>query len=97
MNCSNCEYWTQPEDTDIPSKFDHICGHPAVGGDYNKVSKEHATDGANSYSTIATGPDFGCVHFKQKTYLGRGGKLYLDGEYIGYTDGPADISIEEDT
>ncbi len=70
--CKNCQYWTA-----IPNQSDGICSkgfmteHVWIDDLYpDKAGVE--IDGAGTYDGVRiaqfwTGPEFGCVHFAQRT------------------------------
>ena len=75
MNCKDCRHWApnvvRNDDEPVgvgPSrpKDGHPCQHPKIGGSYSD-NEHHASDAANSYETIITGPMFGCIHFEALT------------------------------
>lgn len=70
--CQHCRHWgkstTQEADeilTSFPGGPHHQpCMHPSVGGGSYNDAAHKALDGVDSYTTISTGPSFGCVHFE---------------------------------
>lgn len=73
--CRNCRHWADNTDDDIGALASDgpthpmdawPCLHPKIGGGYS--GEEHkSSDAVNSYSTIITGPEFGCIHFEEVT------------------------------
>lgn len=56
--CKNCKHW---EFIDVGTVG--LCNHPKVGQTGDNLTR----DGLNvSDGEVITGPDFGCVHWKQK-------------------------------
>lgn len=63
MKCKNCEWWIGDKEQ-IPGGEDHrCCEHPKVGGGSYIDEDRSASDALNSYESVGTGPDFGCIHF----------------------------------
>lgn len=77
MNCARCRYWGKDPDADpADAEFAPVlrghpgeerglkaCYHPKVGGGCYADASRNGPDSANAYETIATGPEFGCVHW----------------------------------
>jgi len=71
--CSTCRYWgaiPEGEGEDYsPSGYPgqarglKPCEHPKIGAGSYADKERNGPDSANSYETIATGPDFGCIHW----------------------------------
>jgi len=75
--CKNCRHWAdnvEMEEYDLEAAAAAgptypmdawPCLHPKIGGGYSEEAHK-ASDAANSYETIITGPLFGCIHFEAK-------------------------------
>ena len=75
--CITCRYWGKDPDA-LPGNAEFAgygkshpgearglkpCEHPKVGAGSYADEARNGADSANSYDTIATGPDFGCIHW----------------------------------
>jgi len=68
--CKNCSFWGAAyPDADIPSKplGAHRCMHPSFGGGCHDDLGHEASNSANTYMCVGTGPDFGCILFAANT------------------------------
>lgn len=64
--CKRCKWWTAEEEgtIGIPGDNHKPCMHPKVGGGSYNDPARMGEDALNSYESIGTGPEFGCVHFE---------------------------------
>jgi hypothetical protein len=69
--CKNCYWWgNEVEDEDfnlsqLPGGEAHKnCTCPKVGGGSYADKERMGLDSLNSYESVGTGPEFGCVHWK---------------------------------
>ena len=65
--CRTCKWWSDVSDDDyipqIPNFPNHKhCAHHKVGGGTYNDNSRSGSDALNSYESVGTGPDFGCVH-----------------------------------
>ena len=65
LKCKNCKWWVGGKDQ-IPGGDGHkSCEHPKVGGGSYVNKSRLRSDALNSYESIGTGPNFGCIHFEK--------------------------------
>lgn len=66
--CRTCRWWGSDPDTlpQFPGRELHrACECPKVGGGSYGDESRMGPDAANSYETIGTGPEFGCIHWQE--------------------------------
>jgi len=70
MNCKRCKWWKDSESL-IDYKPVKICDY---SDDFNRDGRDKlfeievdAADDTNLGFQLLTGPDFGCIHFKEKS------------------------------
>ena len=68
--CQTCKWWNQPKEfkdevDQFPGGDGHkSCEHPKVsGGSYSDEARK-SIDALNTYESVGTGPDFGCIHWE---------------------------------
>lgn len=71
--CRSCKWWRTDDDGEyifgVAGGEQHKpCEHPKVGGGSYGDSARRGHDALNSYETISTGPDFGCIHWEEKAH-----------------------------
>jgi len=67
--CKDCKYWDQnPVEYSIPSGTTHReCTCPKIDGKADRGEDSVQVWGEDAtYVNIATGPDFGCIHWESK-------------------------------
>lgn len=66
MTCKECKFWGEENyehSYNMASGENHKpCTHPKVGGGSYADDARMGDDALNSYETIGTGKDFGCIH-----------------------------------
>jgi hypothetical protein len=68
MFCKDCKFWGEEHNDYVYGMAggdNHKpCTHPKVGGGSYADESRMGDDALNSFESVGTGKDFGCIHFE---------------------------------